>query len=214
MVVVAGGDPPSPQAAAGLPDDPYVIAADSGLDYAQSLGLRVDLVVGDLDSVLPAALDDLANGGAQVERHAPNKDRTDLALALAHAVALKPERVVVVGGAGGRFDHVLGNVLQLAHEDYGHVAMEARYGTARVTVVRGGRGDHVLRGRRGDLVSLLPVQGPARGVTTVGLRYPLDGEDLGPGTSRGVSNEFETLVAAVAVREGTLLAIQPDGFAS
>jgi thiamine pyrophosphokinase len=92
--------------------------------------------------------------------------------------------------------------------------MEGRYGASRVTVVRGGRGDHVLHGRRGDLVSLLPVHGPALGVTTVGLRYPLDGEDLGPSTSRGVSNEFETLVAAVALREGTLLAIQPDGFAT
>ncbi len=214
VVVVAGGDPPSPLAATGLPDDPYVIAADSGLDYAQSLGLRVDLVVGDLDSVSELALAAARHAGTAVERHPVAKDETDLELALVHAVALKPERVVVVGGAGGRFDHVVANVLQLAHEDYGHVAMEGRYGASRVTVVRGGRGDHVLHGRRGDLVSLLPVHGPALGVTTVGLRYPLDGEDLGPSTSRGVSNEFETLVAAVALREGTLLAIQPDGFAT
>jgi thiamine pyrophosphokinase len=213
VVVVAGGDPPSPHAAAGLPDDRYVIAADSGLDFAQGLGLRVDLVVGDLDSVSELALASARHAGTPVERHPVAKDQTDLELALDHAVALKPARVVVIGGAGGRFDHVVAGVLQLAHERYGKVAMEARYGQARVTVVRGGQGDHVLHGRQRELVSLLPVHGPARGVTTVGLRYPLDGEDLGPGTSRGVSNEFEHQVAAVALRAGTLLAIQPDGLA-
>ena len=213
MVVVAGGDPPSPRAAVDLPDDRFVIAADSGLDYAQGLGLRVDLVVGDLDSVSELGLAAARHTGTPVERHPVAKDQTDLELALDHAARLAPARVVVVGGTGGRFDHVVGNVLQLAHERYGGIAIEARFGAARVTVIRGGRGDHVLRGRRGQLVSLLPVHGVARRVTTVGLRFPLEGEDLGPGTSRGVSNEFEHQVAAVTVGEGTLLAIQPDALA-
>ena len=49
------------------------------------------------------------------------------------------------------------------------------------TVVRGGQGDHVLPGPAAGAGLVLPVNGPARGVpTTVGLRYPLDGEDLDP----------------------------------
>jgi thiamine pyrophosphokinase len=211
-VVVAGGDPPSPHAADDLPADAYVVAADSGLDVAVSLGLRADLVVGDLDSVSELALASARHAGTTIERHPVAKDRTDLELALGHALAVGPARVVVIGGAGGRFDHVLANVLQLAHEDYGDVAMEARYGTARITVVRGGRGEHVLRGRAGSLLTLLPVLGPARGVTTVGLVYPLHDDDLPAGTARGVSNELEGLVAGVALREGVLLAVQPDAF--
>ena len=207
MVVVAGGDPPSPHAADGLPGDAYVIAADSGLDYAPSLGLRVDLVVGDLDSVNPDALVAAEAAGITVERHPVAKDQTDLELALDRAIARAPERVVVIGGAGGRFDHVVAGVLQLAHERYGHVAMEARFGAARLTVVRG---EQELHGQPGDLLSLLPVGGPARGITTTGLLYSLVDEDLLPGTSRGVSNELEAQVATVSVRDGVLLAVQPD----
>jgi len=209
-VVVAGGDPPAPHAADGLPGDAYVIAADSGLDCARALGLRVDLVVGDLDSVAPDALATAEAAGVTVERHPVAKDQTDLELAMDRAVALAPERVVVIGGPGGRFDHVVAGVLQLAHERYAQVAMEARVGEALVTVVRGER---TLRGHPGDLLSLLPIGGPARGITTTGLRYPLVDEDLLPGTSRGVSNELEDQVATVAVRHGVLLAIQPGGHA-
>jgi thiamine pyrophosphokinase len=58
-------------------------------------------------------------------------------------------------------------------------------------------------------VTLLPVQGPARGVTTDGLLYPLAGEDLLPGTSRGVSNQLLHESATVTVADGVLVAIQP-----
>lgn len=209
MVVVAGGDPPASHAADDLPDDAFVIAADSGLDFALALGLKVDLVVGDLDSASEFALASARHAGVKIERHPVAKDQTDLELALDHAVDLSPSRVVVLGGAGGRFDHVVAGVLQLAHERYAHVAMEGRYGAAALSVVRG---EKVLHGKVDDLVTLLPLRGPARGVTTAGLRYPLDDEDLEPGTSRGVSNEFEHLVASVTVREGVLVAIQPDCF--
>ncbi len=79
-------------------------------------------------------------------------------------------------------------------------------GHARVTVVRH-RGE--LTGAPGDTVTLLPVGGPAGGVVTEGLRYPLRDEDLAPGTTRGVSNELLASSAVVTLREGVLLAVQP-----
>ncbi len=66
---------------AGLPADSLVIAADSGLDHAQAVGWPVDYVVGDLDSVGPAALAAAEQQGATVERHPIAKDQTDLGLA-------------------------------------------------------------------------------------------------------------------------------------
>ena len=66
-----------------------------------------------------------------------------------------------------------------------------------------------LRGRPGDLCSLLAVGGEAVGVTTDGLRFPLRGEALRPGSTRGVSNELTGSVATVTVEGGTLLALQP-----
>ena len=70
--------------------------------------------------------------------------------------------------------------------------------------------DETLDGRPGSLLSLLPLGGRAGGIRTGGLRYPLNDEDLDPGTTRGVSNEFVASSARIQVRTGTLVAIQPD----
>jgi thiamine pyrophosphokinase len=79
-------------------------------------------------------------------------------------------------------------------------------GPARLHVVRAER---TLTGEEGELVSLLPVGGPAEGVSTSGLRYPLAGETLEPGSSRGVSNVFAAREAHISLERGVLLAIRP-----
>ena len=50
-VVVIGGLPISKSVAKYLPQYDYVVAADSGLHSAIDLGLRVNLVIGDMESV-------------------------------------------------------------------------------------------------------------------------------------------------------------------
>jgi thiamine pyrophosphokinase len=191
-----------------LGSDHVVIAADSGLEGAGLLGLPVDLVVGDMDSVDMAALDAAVAAGARVDRHPEAKDATDLDLALDAALAHRPTRLVVVTGQGDRFDHAMAVALSLASPRYAGVAVEAWIGPAHLWVVRH-RYQAVLRGSPGDLVTLLPVHGPVRGVTTSGLLYGLDGGDLEPGTTRGVSNEMAGETATVRVASGVLLAIKP-----
>ena len=61
------------------------------------------------------------------------------------------------------------------------------------------------RGQPGELVTLLAVNGPAEAVRTEGLVYPLRGETLEPGSSRGVSNVFADRRPASAVERGVLL---------
>jgi thiamine pyrophosphokinase len=161
------------------------------------------VVVGDLDSVDRETVDAT---GARLELHGRNKDRTDLELALDAALAAGARRVLVVGGAGGRVDHELANLLLLAAPAYAAAQVDALLGGARVAVVRDRR---TLTGRPGDLLSLLPVHGPALGVRTEGLGYVLADEDLHAGSTRGVSNVFRGTTATVELRAGTLLAVQP-----
>jgi thiamine pyrophosphokinase len=209
-VVVGGGGPPAVTAAdlGDLGADPVVIAADSGLEHGRALGLHVDAVVGDMDSVDPAALDAAAADGVLVDRHPEAKDATDLALAIDAALATGPGRLVVVTGAGDRFDHALAVALAVSApvSALATVAVEAWVGAAHLWVVR----DAVtLPGRPGDLLTLLPLHGAARGVTTSGLLYPLRGEDLEPGATRGVSNEWAAPVATVRLQSGVLVAVAP-----
>lgn len=207
-VVVTGGEPPDRLPVHRIGRAPFVVAADAGLTTAEFLGLRVDVVVGDLDSVDRARLDAARSAGVAVEAHPVAKDRTDLALALDRALASAAdlERIVVLGGHGGRIDHFLANALVLASPDYAAVDVEAWSGPARLHVVRRRT---VVEGTRGDLLTLLPLGGPALRVRTEGLLYPLQDETLMPGSTRGVSNEMTGPVAVVDVGRGVVLAVAP-----
>ncbi len=206
FIVVTGGDALVHAHLADLPLGAVVIAADSGIDHALDAGLVIDVAVGDFDSVSPAALDAAARAGALVERHPEAKDETDLELALDAALARGARHIHVLGGHGGRLDHLLGNALLLASPKYAAVDLVAQMGDAFVTVVRA---EASLTGRAGDLVTLLAVHGLAGGVTTDGLLYPLHDQDLRPGSTQGVSNELVGTHAQIRVRSGVLLAVQP-----
>jgi thiamine pyrophosphokinase len=206
IVVVAAGAGPS--RLDGLPDGAFVIAADGGLERCRELGLRASVVVGDFDSVAAEALADAERGGAELLRHPARKDATDLELALDEALARGAERILVVASAEGRLDHLLSSLLLLGSDRYAAVEVDALVGAARVHVVRGER---VLGGAPGELVTLLALGGCAEGVTTEGLEYPLRGETLEPGSSRGVSNTLVDRRATISVDRGTVLAILPGG---
>jgi len=209
VLVLAGGGEPGPELLAALPATGVrCLAADSGLDHARALGLRPELVVGDLDSASPAALAWAEAEGIPIERHPVDKAHTDLELALARAVASAPDRVLVAGIGGGRLDHFLANVGVLASPRWAAVSVDGWIDGARIAVVHPGR-PRVLEGAPGDLLSLLPVNGDAVGVTATGVAWPLDGETLAASSSRGVSNVFTQLTAVVGLLEGTLLAVRP-----
>lgn len=206
VVVLVGGDPVPTDAVPDLPVGAFVIAADSGAHLAAQFGLPLHLIVGDLDSIHPERLAEYRRAGVPVDQHPAAKDRTDLAIALDAALRFAPARVTLLGGHGGRLDHLLGNALVLAADTYRELTLTARIAAATITVVR----DHrQLRGHTGDYVSLLPLQGAATGITTEGLRFPLADEDLPAGSTRGISNRFVTDRATVRVRGGVLLAVQP-----
>ncbi len=204
-IVLTDGDPVAPPIP--LPSDAMVIAADGGLRLSSILGLRVDVVVGDMDSVSPADLAAAEQAGARIERHPIDKDATDLELALDAAITGGAIEITVVGGAGGRLDHLLANAQLLAGDRY--AAIQLRWWTgAEIVVVCDHMRPAVIKGTPGELVSLVPVGGSAGGVVTTGLRWGLEGEDLGFGSTRGVSNELSDDRATVSLTEGRLLVIQ------
>jgi len=167
-VVFPAGDPPGPAILDDLPDDAWIIAADGGADHARRLGLCVDLVVGDLDSVTPATLDALGDGTV-VDRHPSDKESTDLELALDHVLRRSGiTSVIVVGGLGGRFDHLLGNVAVLCAPRFSELGIVWLAEDARATVVH----DHArLHGHpRRCRLTTSRSEADARGVTTSGLR--------------------------------------------
>jgi thiamine pyrophosphokinase len=196
------------------PPDVLVVAADSGVDFAYEMGWRVDVAIGDFDSITAEGLARATAEGARIERHPAAKDQTDLELALGEAVRLGASDVIVLGVGGGRVDHLLANLLVLTSPRFAPCRITALDGMARVHVVRAQEPATVLIGEVGEVVTLLPVGGDASGISTEGLLYPLRGESLPPGSSRGVSNVVAAVPASVQLEAGSLLAVFPGQGAS
>ena len=203
ILIFAAGDPVGREILDDIPAASLTIAADGGYDIAVALGQPVDVVIGDMDSISRELPRNVA-----VERHSPDKDRTDLDLAMGLAAGEDPERVIIVGGAGGRQDHELAAMMLIADERWRSIEeIDWLTDRGRLHVIRGRR---LIHGDIGTTVSLIAATGEVFGVTTRGLRWNLDNEDLAPGATRGVSNVMTAPVADIKVNMGTLLFVVPS----
>ena len=196
-LVFANGEPPSAALVEELSDGaPMVVAADGGARHALAAGLTPDAVVGDLDS-----LDDDLWGRIPAERlhRVARLDVTDLEKAVAFAIDAGASEIDIVGAGGGRPDHALANLSVLAlHRGKARIAVHDEF--FEITLVDG---TSPIEGPPGTVVSLVAI-GECAGVTTRGLRWPLEDFTL-PFGPRGIHNEIGRQPASVSVRSGTLL---------
>lgn len=187
-----------------LNDCGYIIACDGGLRHARAFGVRPDCIVGDMDSAAPEEVARAVREGAELLRHPCDKDDTDLALGMAHALERSPSSVAVLGALGGRIDHQLSNmhVLAMALPLGVPASLIGEESCVRLT-------SGTLTFTRGcyDTVSLVPMSGEVTGIVTQGLFFPLRGETLALGTTRGISNRFTREEASVTVESGVLAVI-------
>mgnify|MGYP000874606790 CR=1 FL=1 len=96
-----------------------VICADAGVEACRTLGLRPNIVIGDMDSA-PGPLIEWARGsGAYIRQYPADKDQTDMELALDEAVTLGSRSVIVTGATGGRILSTLLNEMHRRGARYG-----------------------------------------------------------------------------------------------
>lgn len=193
--------------AARLAAADLLIAADGGALALLRAGAAPHLLIGDLDSVDEARQAELERRGVELRRFPRAKDETDLELALLLAAERGADRIDLIGALGGRWDHTLANVAMLDMPELRGRAVRLLDGDQTLFLVRDAA---PIEGKRGDTVSLLPLTGEARGVTTGGLLYPLDDATLRFERARGVSNVLLEPPGRVALREGLLLVVHHD----
>jgi thiamine pyrophosphokinase len=188
----------------GAPD--LVLCADGGVRHALALGMTPDLVLGDFDSAGPAVVAEIAARGIPVHKVPTEKDETDTELAIREAIRRGARQITLVGVTGGRLDHTLANILLLPAIPP-EVEVRVIDSQAVLWFLRPGGRLNVPQ-RPGTYLSLLPLSPEVRGIVAEGVEWPLDGETLRWGESRGVSNRITADAAFLSVREGYLLVIQ------
>lgn len=207
-LIFANGDPTeTPDLPELLARTDLIIAADGGANTCRRLGIFPDALIGDLDSIDPAVLQEFQEKSVSLHRHPPRKDATDLELALDLALAKGAQEVWLLGGLGGRWDMSLANVLLAAQKKYRTVAFSIPGPACVMHILHPGQ-PFTLKGLPGQTVSLLPLQGDVHGLTLHGFEYPLQDATLSFGTTRGVSNILTGSTATVQLQSGVLLCIR------
>lgn len=204
-LIFANGVLPNLEAARRLiQSDDYIICADGGARHALALGLRPDLVVGDLDSLDDRDRQAAERGGAQFVRYPTDKNETDLELALRHALERSPDTILIVAALGDRLDQTLGNLSLLS--DPSLAVLDVRFDDGLEEAFFCHTRSEI-RGSSGDIVSLIPWGTPVEGIHTEGLKWPLHDETLHPEKTRGISNEMTGEHAGVRIASGVLLIV-------
>lgn len=183
--------------------DTFIICADGGAMYAMTHQLVPDVVIGDFDSIDDPTEKKLRKLNVPLIRYPREKDYTDSELAIRYALDKGIKRIYVCGFFGARIDHLLANVgffAQLTEKAEIRILegdMEVRYIRKR----------GLIRGKKGDEVSLIPLTGQCKKIRTHNLCYPLKNETLLFGSTRGISNILEGPVASITLSSGILLVV-------
>ena len=201
VLILANGDPPSPELLARLAAvHDLFIACDGAAQKAMTLGVVPDVVTGDFDSL------DVEAARAALPRTefvpTPDQSRTDLEKAVQIARERGATGLTIAGAAGGRIDHTLGNFSLLLRwaRDWPElpVAMVADGAETRALM-----GTRRLDTEAGDAVSVLSMDGRAR-VTLEGVRWPLTDFPLPVGVG-GLLNEATGDTVTVKAEGGVIL---------
>ncbi|HUX49783.1 MAG TPA: thiamine diphosphokinase [Spirochaetia bacterium] len=201
-VLFTGGDAPHKNhVAKWVRDASIIVAADSGYDAAISFGISPDLVVGDMDSI--GNRGDIERLPASKVRIFPtDKDFTDTELGIDALLNAGVDEVVIVGGGGGRLDHLLG-IFALFDRPV-HPSVWVSPGAEIYAV------DNVwqIDGMLGSTVSFFPAGLDVCTMESRGLKWNLNGLTWRKG-SAGISNIATEDRIEVTMRSGRLIMVHP-----
>jgi thiamine pyrophosphokinase len=206
LIVANGAIDPEVNLAIRAKQADFLIAVDGGADYCVAVGIIPDIVIGDLDSISLDVLNRLKQAEIKILSYPVEKDFTDLELALKYAVNQPEAEILILGGLGTRWDMSLANLMLLGADFLENRVIRMIGGNQEAVLVRSEQ-QITIYGGIGNVVSLIPLCSDAKGVTTQGLRYPLDNETLFFAATRGISNQLRSKKATVYLRSGLLLCI-------
>lgn len=185
----------------------YVIAADSGMEFLRQAGRRPDCILGDFDSSCAQTLEYFQSSGVEVLAFPPQKDSTDMELAVLTALERGSTEMVILGATGTRLDHVLGSLKNLSIAQRAGVPCSILDAHNRIRLA-----DRTLTLRKaeqyGRYVSLLAFGEDVTNLTLRGFFYPLEGYTMTCDMAIGISNQIAAEEAVISFDSGRLLVIE------
>jgi thiamine pyrophosphokinase len=182
-----------------------VICCDGGIRHSETLQIKPDIIIGDMDSATADQLASYQSQGVKILKYPQDKDDTDTQLAINYALELKPEVIEIWGALGGRLDHTLANLSLLSCGAKAGIDTRLVDEYCEAFVVYG---EANFTEAKGQAVSLFAYPVRADGITLRGFQYSLDKESLDVDNSRCISNVITASPATISFDAGSLLVIR------
>ena len=183
----------------------YVICVNGGSKHARTLNLIPNIIIGDMDSLSKSDYQYFLKKGCKIKKYHPVKDKTDMQLAIEHAIKLGLKKILMLCVFGERLDHILANIFLLIKITKKGVKARIIDEFNEIFLVRK---SGVVEGEIGETVSLIPLSLSVTGITTRGLEYRLENGMLKIDDTLGVSNILTKKRAMIKVGNGILLVVK------
>ena len=181
-----------------IKNDDYIICADGGYNNAQKMGLKADVLIGDLDSALNVC-DDI-----KIIKYPAKKNFTDGELCIEYAIENGYDDTLLLGMTSHRIDHTINNILMMC--GCKNACMIDEYN--EIYLVK----DKLEKeNKKGYTLSIIPINGDAEGIVTTGLEYPLCYETLQFGKCRGNSNVINADFCKISIEKGMCIVVISNG---
>ncbi|HSQ89666.1 thiamine diphosphokinase [Romboutsia sp.] len=184
----------------------YIICADGGANHAYKMDIVPDYIIGDLDSVQFDIINYYKNCGVRFEEFPSKKNETDTELCIYLADKLNAKEIHFIGSLGGRIDHTIANVNLLYYVRKMDIVPKIISEKEQIYIAI--NEEKIIHGNKGDTISIIPINGDAKGVTLTNLEYPLNNYDMKFYLPLGISNVMLSKECKVRVDDGSLLIIR------
>jgi thiamine pyrophosphokinase len=185
------------------------LGVDRGVFTLLSLGITPDYAFGDFDSVSQIEWEIIENKVVNLHKYKPEKDETDMELALNWALTKEPTKIQMFGATGGRLDHFLGNVQMLLKAELQQLSTHIEIIDRQNQLYVKGPGCHQIeRLPEKKYISFIPVTPDVKGLSLEGFKYSLSNRHISLGSTLCISNELLSSSGTFSITEGILMVVR------
>ena len=160
----------------------HIFGVDGGTEYLYKLLLQPTQIIGDFDSINENTKKRAIRDGADINSFDPDKDRTDLEIALDVASKNKGKDITIIGGEGNDIDHLFGNLLTISSF---HSTEEIMWVTKLETIIFSTK--QFFKIKKNSTFSILPLS-RIENLSIKGAKWDIDNENIPYGSTRTLRN--------------------------
>jgi thiamine pyrophosphokinase len=192
-------------------EDSLWLGVDKGVFTLLTAGITPNYAFGDFDSVSDQEWQRIEKRVKNLRKFKPEKDETDMELALDWALRKEPEQINLFGATGGRLDHLFGNVQILLKPQLQNLTTHIEMIDQQNQLFVKGPGSYTLEQiAERKYISFVPITPLVKGLTLDGFKYPLSNCHISQGSTLCISNELVSNFGTFSFSEGIVLVIRSN----